>query len=149
MGEVGWSDGCVIFQRDLSELEKRGDRNLMKLSSRNCQVLHVIRNKSIHQNVFRGDELENSFAEKNVEDSKLTPYQKCTLAEKRPRACWASLEKKETIGSFRNISCYVIQLSSNTKRSQKYKYFQSDFSDILQKACSTEPLQWLFVTLKG
>lgn len=67
MGGVDWSDGCVVFQRDHSELENWGDRNLMKLSSRKCEVLHTVRNKLIHQNILRGGQLENSFADNNVE----------------------------------------------------------------------------------
>ena len=52
--------------RDPSMLEKWADRNLMKFHKGKCEVLQMGRNNPRHQYIRGTNQLESSFAEKDV-----------------------------------------------------------------------------------
>ncbi|GAB0204020.1 mitochondrial enolase superfamily member 1 [Grus japonensis] len=73
-------------KRDLDRLENWAERNLMKFSKGNCQVLPLGKNNPGHQYMLGANWLESSFAEKDpgvLVDKKLTMSQQCTLMGKK------------------------------------------------------------------
>ena len=70
-------------QRDLDRLVKWTDRNLMKFNKGKCNVPHLGRNNSRHQDTLGAIQLESSFAEKALGvlmDTKLNLSQQHALA---------------------------------------------------------------------
>lgn len=68
----GWR--CAAIQMD-NRLKKWADGNLVKFNKRKCEVLHLGRNNSMHQNMLGAAWLKNSFAERVLEvlvDNNLT-----------------------------------------------------------------------------
>ncbi|XP_009697266.1 PREDICTED: blood vessel epicardial substance [Cariama cristata] len=84
-GVADGPEGWEAIWRDLSRLEKRASRNLVKLNKK-CKVLHLGRNNPVHQHMPGTDRLESGFAEKDLQvlvDAKLNMSQKCALARKK------------------------------------------------------------------
>jgi len=52
-GMADTPEGRAAIWRDLDRLEKWADRNLMRFSKGNCKVLHLKRNKPMHQYILR------------------------------------------------------------------------------------------------
>ncbi|PKU43623.1 hypothetical protein llap_6081 [Limosa lapponica baueri] len=62
------------------------NRNLMKFNKGKCEVLHLVRNNSMHHYTLGADQLESSFAKKDLGvllDKKLNMSNRRTLAEKK------------------------------------------------------------------
>lgn len=81
---IDTKEGRADIQRDLDKLEKRVDRNLMKLNKK-CKVLQLGRNSLRHQYRLGDDQLGNSSAEKNLGvlvGTKLNMNHQCALAMK-------------------------------------------------------------------
>lgn len=82
----------------------------------------------------------------------ISSYPEMYPCSKEAKSLMGFLKKKKKERNHRKFlkhqQSYVIELSSNTRRSQKRNCFQTDFADIFQKAYSMEPLQRLFVTLR-
>ena len=60
-------EGRAAIQRDLDELEKWADRNLMKFNKQKCKALHLGRNTTRHQYTLEGSQLETSLSRKDLE----------------------------------------------------------------------------------
>lgn len=58
--------GCAAVQRNPGRLVKWADRSLMEPSKGKCKVLHLGRNKPMHQYVLGSAQLESSLAEKDL-----------------------------------------------------------------------------------
>jgi len=84
-GVADTPEGCAAIPRDLSRLDEWADRNRMKFNEGKCKVLHLGRNKSMHQYMLGADQLRNSFAEKALGvlvGTRLTVRQQCALVPK-------------------------------------------------------------------
>ncbi|XP_067166455.1 olfactory receptor 5B21-like [Apteryx mantelli] len=83
--------------RDLDRLEKRAERDLVKFNKWKCEVLHLRRNKSMHKHTLGADQLESSFAEKDlgVLVDKLSMNQPCSLAAKVVNSLLLESRKKK------------------------------------------------------
>ena len=93
-------EGFAAIQRNLNRLVKWTDRNLMKLNNGKCKVLPLERNNPIHQYMLRTNQLESSFAEKDLGvlmDIKLHVIQQCNSAE-----CPAAMKASYLLGCIRN-----------------------------------------------
>ncbi|XP_071657675.1 transcription factor RFX3-like [Patagioenas fasciata] len=60
------SQGCAAIERDLNKMKKWADRNLMKFKKEKHQVLYLGKNNPMHQYRLGADQLESSFAEKDL-----------------------------------------------------------------------------------
>ncbi|GAB0177745.1 mitochondrial enolase superfamily member 1 [Grus japonensis] len=88
-------EACAANQRDLKRLEKWADGNLIQFNKENCQVLHLRKNKLMHQNVLGATQLESSLAEKDVRnlvDTKLNMRWQYGLATEKVVVSWAALK---------------------------------------------------------
>lgn len=65
-GEFDAPDGCAVIQSYLDRLGKWANRNVMKFSEGKGKVLHLGRNKPVHQYMLKPAHLESSFAEKDT-----------------------------------------------------------------------------------
>ncbi|PKU45162.1 rna-directed dna polymerase from mobile element jockey-like [Limosa lapponica baueri] len=97
--------GCAAIQRDFSRLEKRAERNFLKLKKVKCRVLHLGMNTSMHQSMLG---LESSLAEKDLRvlvDTKLNVSQQCALATKVAscirRSVASKVEKSDSLALVR------------------------------------------------
>lgn len=82
-GLLDTSGFCAAIQRNLNRLEKRPDRNLMKLKKSKCKVLPLVRNNPVHHYELRTNQLESRFVEKVLgvlRDTKLHVIQQSDLA---------------------------------------------------------------------
>ncbi|PKU47068.1 hypothetical protein llap_2617 [Limosa lapponica baueri] len=89
----------------------------MKFKIGKCKVLHLGRNNPQHQYVLGTDQLENSFAEKDLGilvDIKLHMSQQCTLATKKVLGILSCIRRK-----FDEAKCKVLQLGHGNP---KHKY---------------------------
>lgn len=60
------AEDCAPIQRTLNRLEKWPNGNLMKFKIGKYKLLHLIGNNPTHQYMLGTDQLENSFAAKNL-----------------------------------------------------------------------------------
>ncbi|KAK4827015.1 hypothetical protein QYF61_013149 [Mycteria americana] len=77
--------GCAASQRNRDRLEKWADRNLMKFNNEKCKVLCWGRNNLTCQYMLGAAQLESSFAEKVLVDTRLNKSQQSALAAKYKR----------------------------------------------------------------
>jgi len=85
-GVVDTPEGYAAIQRDLDRLESWAERNLMRYHKGKCSVLHLGRNKPMHQYRLGADLLESSSVERDTGvllDDTLTMSQQCALAAKK------------------------------------------------------------------
>jgi len=59
-------EGCAAIQRDLDRLGSWAERNLMRFNKGKCRVLHLRRNKPMHQHRLRPDLLKSSSVERDL-----------------------------------------------------------------------------------
>jgi len=87
LGEVvDTPEGCAAIQQDLDRLESWAERNLMRFNKGKCRVLHLGRNKAMHQYRLGVDLLKSSSVERHLGvlvDNRLTMSQQCALAAKK------------------------------------------------------------------
>lgn len=81
-GEFDTPDGCPVIQRYLDRLGKWANMNVMKFNEGKGKVLHLGRNKPVHQYMLKPIHLESSFAEKDTVNTKLNMSHQCALAMK-------------------------------------------------------------------
>lgn len=77
--------GCAAVQRSHGRLVKEADRSLMEPSKGKCKVLHLGRNKPVHQYMLGSAWLESSLAEKDLGvllNTGLDMSQQCVLEVK-------------------------------------------------------------------
>jgi len=85
-GVADTPDGRAAIQRDHNRLEKWADGNLIKFHKEKCTVLHLGRNKPMHQYMLGATRLESSLAEKDLGvlvDTRLDRRKQCALAPKK------------------------------------------------------------------
>jgi len=92
-GVADMPEGCAAVQSDLNGLEKQADKNLLKFSKWNCKVLHLGRNKLMHQYMLGAGQLESSFAEKDLVDTKVTIHQQCALVAEKANGVLGCISK--------------------------------------------------------
>jgi len=63
---VDTPQGCAAIQRDLDRLESWAERNLMRFNKGRCRVLHLGRNKPMHQYRLGVDLLQSSSVERDL-----------------------------------------------------------------------------------
>ncbi|KAK4815764.1 LOW QUALITY PROTEIN: hypothetical protein QYF61_007182 [Mycteria americana] len=84
LGGVADLEEChAAIQRDLNRLEKWARKKLMKFNKGKCKVLHLRRNNPRHQYILGATQLQSSFAEISLVDTKLTVSQQCALVAKK------------------------------------------------------------------
>jgi len=78
-------EGSATIQQDLDRLESCAGKNLMTFNKSKCRVLHLGRNKSIHQYIFGDDLLETSSTENLsvLVDNRLAMSQQCAIMAKK------------------------------------------------------------------
>jgi len=78
-------EGSATIQQDLDRLESCAGKNLTTFNKSKCRVLHLGRNKSIHQYIFGDDLLETSSTENLsvLVDNRLAMSQQCAIMAKK------------------------------------------------------------------
>lgn len=88
-------DGCIAIQKDINKLQKWNNRNFMKFNKREYKVLHLGRYNLLYQYRLVAQQLESTFAEKDLEilegnevdhDSAMCPF------DRKQIAYWVALE---------------------------------------------------------
>ena len=79
-------DGCAAIQKNIDSLEKWANKNLIKYKKGICQVLYLGTNNPMHWYTLQVDQLERSFAEKELwvlVDKKLNLSQQCAFEARK------------------------------------------------------------------
>jgi len=95
-GVVDTPESCAAIQQYLDRLESWVQRNLMKFNKGKCRVLHLRRNKPMHQYRLGADLLGSSFVERDLlvlMKDKLTMSQQCALVAKKPSGILGCIKK--------------------------------------------------------
>ncbi|GAB0186244.1 mitochondrial enolase superfamily member 1 [Grus japonensis] len=95
-GVADTPQGYGDIQRDLERLEKWADKNLMKFNKGKSKFLSLGMNNPRHQYLLGADQLEMSFAEKDLGllvDTKLSMRQQCALVAKKANSILGCITK--------------------------------------------------------